>query len=186
MGSLFLRQVSQRPCKRQDRCPLALSRFLLRTRGGCLQKPERCASGGSLFRPLDAVAAAAPAAKPGFSFASLFSASCCAILCSSVPCTLLEIQIASKSNLDFRLPGVVPGQTSGGWRPGRSKSFRWSYCIMNKETFTVRKLTRCAVVAAIYVALCLGWPPSPTGPSRSAWPRLCACCLSSALSTSWA
>ena len=35
------------------------SPFFAARRGGRLQKPERCASGGSLFRPLDAVAAAA-------------------------------------------------------------------------------------------------------------------------------
>ncbi len=34
---------------------------------------------------------------------------------------------------------------------------------MNKETLTVRKLTRCAVVAAIYVALCLGLAPFSYG-----------------------
>ena len=39
--------------------PLALCRFLRRTYR-CLQKPERCASRGSLFLPLAAVAAAAP------------------------------------------------------------------------------------------------------------------------------
>ena len=30
---------------------------------------------------------------------------------------------------------------------------------MNKETLTVRKLARCAVVAALYLALCLGLAP---------------------------
>ena len=39
--------------------PLALSRFSLRAAGAPLRKWERGASGGSLFRPLDAVAAAA-------------------------------------------------------------------------------------------------------------------------------
>ena len=34
---------------------------------------------------------------------------------------------------------------------------------MNKETFTVRKMVRCAVVAAIYVALCLGLAPFSYG-----------------------
>ena len=34
---------------------------------------------------------------------------------------------------------------------------------MNKETLNVRKLTRCAVVAAIYVALCLGLAPFSYG-----------------------
>ena len=34
---------------------------------------------------------------------------------------------------------------------------------MNKETLTVRKLARCAVVAALYVALCLGLAPFSYG-----------------------
>ena len=46
----------------------------------------------------------------------------------------------------------MPGQTHRGWRPCAVKIIPLEYYIMNQNS-SIRKLVRCGVVAAIYVAV---------------------------------